>query len=115
MNPTCYGYSEISFPKPDDYPVIWRFSYLRMANLASCGREAVHLSSGCLEDSISAGGSQAVDCNRYAPVDGLAAAMQTWNPLRQAGREHVNEAKPERAIHGGERSPGSPCMLALPH
>ena len=86
-----------------------------MAVLASCGREAVHLSSGCLEEFMSAGGSLAVHWNRGAPVDGLAAAMLTLSPLRQAGGEHVNRAKPKRAIHGGERSPGSPSMLALPH
>ena len=39
------------------------------------------------------------------------ADMESTTTSRQRARQR---GKPERAIHGGEQSPGSPCMLALP-
>ena len=78
MNPaSCResgGGREITFPKPDEAPLIGEFSYLRMALKASYGLEAMHLSSCCLEYLTSTVDSRATSFNRTIKIVGSAAA-----------------------------------------
>ena len=78
MNPaSCResgGGREITFPKPDEAPLIGEFSYLRMALKASSALEAMHLSSCCLEYMTSTVGSRAASCKWTIEIVGPAAA-----------------------------------------